>query len=93
MKIISPYEQVTSAVDRCKELREGLDGLESKSDPKEVRSLVLEFQWTVKRIVSICDEYLNDEIENVSDKEIETRIKMEQILEKYRAIDDQINEG
>ena len=91
MKTLTPYQQAISAVDRCKQIREDLDGLDAKHDPKQVRGLVLEFQWTVKRIISICNSYLDKEIQDNYSEEIETRVKVEQILEQYKSINDQIN--
>ena len=92
MKTLTPYELVDSAVDRCKEIKETLDSLGDEGNAREVRGLVLEFQWTVKKIILICDEHLKlDFKDNCEYNPVDKIIKMEQILEQYRIIQQEID--
>jgi hypothetical protein len=98
LKVLTPYQRVSAAVDRCKEIQTTLKEaswqrqLDAEVDVKLIGSLTKEFQWTVKKIITICNEGLDQDIEGEYGQEVDERIKLEQILEQYSRVWDQIKD-
>ena len=84
MIVLTVYERIDSAIGRCGELVEYMSELDTEYQPKEVRSVVAEYKWTVKRILSLCTEALeSDDYAHLGDLNIKTK----KIYDRYSKID------
>ena len=90
MKLLSTYDRIKSADGRCKEIVKELQVLKTEYHPKEVRSLVKEYQWTIGVIIRLCDDILNESPEDEYGEEIDFRIKLSYFQEYYENIRDKI---
>ena len=87
MIILKPYERAMAAAGRCREIQEQLHSLDVKNNAMEVDGLVKEFEWTVRKIISICNEVLDQE---PTGDDIVERVKIEKLLEQYKAVWDEM---
>ena len=84
MTVLTVYERIDSAIGRWGELVEYMSELDTEYQPKEVRSVVAEYKWTVKRILSLCTEALeSDQCAHLGDLNIKTK----KIYDRYSKID------
>ena len=91
MQLLSTYERIQSAHERCAEIVEELRGLKTEYYPKEVRGLNKEYLWTVDVIIRLCDEILESEPDDPYGEEVDFRIKLAYFQEHYEQIRDSVN--
>tara|TARA_Y100000310_G_C20268471_1_gene616878 strand:- start:355 stop:621 length:267 start_codon:yes stop_codon:yes gene_type:complete len=84
MRKLVVYERIDSAIGRCKELAEAMVANTSGYGPGYLKSLASEYKWTVKRIISLCEEALEDPDYG----SCELQFKTLKLLEMYKSMDD-----
>jgi len=91
LKLLSTYQRIKSADERCTQIVEELRNLKTEYHPQEVRGLNKEFIWTVNSIIRMCDEILDSEPEDIYGEEVDFRIKLTYFQERYEGIRDEIS--
>jgi|LULM01.1.fsa_nt_gb hypothetical protein len=87
MKLLSEYDRIKAAHERCTEITHELRELPPiEYAPKETRALTREYLWTVDVIIRLCDEILKTEPEDPYGDEVDFRIKLEYFQEHYEEI-------
>jgi len=83
LRMISIYDRIEAADERCREIQQELD---NQCSPKDTQSLTGEYTWTVGVIIRLCDELLETELEDVYGEEVDFRIKLTHFQENYQNI-------
>lgn len=92
MRLLSTYERIQSADERCNEIVQELASLPPiEYCPEETRGLVKEYKWTVDLIIRLCDDILESESDDVYGEEVDFRIKLTYFQERYEQIREQIS--
>lgn len=60
MKKLTTIDQLKSACTQADELVYQLKIFDVEYHPKEVRSLVAEYKWTTNKILSLCEQAINN---------------------------------
>ena len=91
MKLISTYDRIKAADERCKEIVEELRNLPPiEYCPQETRGLNQEYSWTITFIINQCDAILESEPDDQFGEEVDFRIKLAYFQEHYEQIRDRI---
>ena len=86
MRILSKYELLESSIDRVKQIEEELKTLKTEYHPRQVRGLCIEYKYTIEKIIKFCNNILDEEPEDKYGIEIDNRIKVSGILDRYRKL-------
>ena len=87
IKLISIYDRIQAAHERCQEIEQQLKTLSITEDIHgESRSLNREYLWTVSVIIRLCDDLLETEPEDVYGEEVDFRINIVYFQERYENI-------
>jgi len=91
VRLLSTYERIKSADERCNEIVEELKALPSiEYCPEETRGLNQEYLWSVQFIINQCQHILDSESDDVYGEEVDFRIKLTYYQERYENILDKI---
>jgi len=91
MRILNDYEILESCLQRATVIVCELKETETEYFPEEVRGLCKEYKWTVNKIISNCNRILEKEPEDTYGTEVDDRIKVAKILDKYEIIKEKID--
>ena len=92
MRLLSTYERIKAADDRCKEIVKELRDLPPiEYCPQETRGLNREYLWSVTFIINQCQHILESESDDSYGEEVDFRIKLAYFQEHYEQILDKIN--
>ena len=81
VKALTKLELIAAAVTQSQELTYQMTLFDVEYHPELVRSLVREYDWTSMRIVTLCEESLDDDQLPIDDQ-----IAINKILEQYKEI-------
>lgn len=91
MRVLDRFELLSSMIDRAREIVVELRPLDVEYYPLEVRGLVREYEYTVNKIIKTCNQILDEPTVDSYGIEVDKRIKVEYILEKYENIKEEVN--
>ena len=91
MRLLSTYDRIKSADDRCKEIARELAALPpmeycTESERLQTRGLNQEYMWSATFIVNQCQHILDSEPDDVYGEEVDFRIKLSYFQEHYEQI-------
>lgn len=92
MGTLNKYELLEMALKDADQIIQQLINRPAEYYPQEVSSLTEEYKWTVNSIVRIGNEILDKEPEDNYGDEVDKRIRVSNILNKYEEIQMQIDE-
>ena len=91
MRLLSTYERIQAADQRCNEIVEELQHLPSiEYCPQQTRGLNQEYIWSVTFIINQCNAILESESDDAYGEEVDFRIKLTYFQEHYEDILDKI---
>ena len=95
MRLLSTYDRIKCADERCKEIARELAALPSmeycvESERLQTRGLNQEYCWSAIFIVNQCQHILDSESDDVYGEEVDFRIKLSYFQEHYEQILDKI---
>ena len=92
MKLLSTYERIKCADERCKEIVEELKALSPiEYCPQETKGLTQEYIWSVTFVINQCQAILDSESDDIYGEEVDFRIKLSYFQERYEHVLEKIN--